>query len=585
MCGIFGIIGNDSSAPQKVFQGLKDIEYRGYDSWGIAYLQESSAYPKNNSFEIIKDTGFLPKNLKLEDGNLALGHTRWATHGGVTKANAHPHSACSGKIVLVHNGIVENYLEIKKSLKTHKFKSQTDTEVVSHLVEELLEKNNLKQAMAKAFKKLKGLNAFVVSDGKTLIACKNSSPLVIGQSKDALYIASDPNAILPFTNNLYFLEDSQLAVLGKDLEVFSVSNLSKVAVNFTKVDWDYKKSTLDKFPHFMLKEIFEQPKVIRAISKNEKEIEKVANLIEKAYGTFMIGCGSASYAALSGVYLFSKFAKKHVNFSIGSEFNYIEHYLTPKSLLIAVSQSGETMDIIEPVKFAKEKKTKIVALTNVLGSSLYRMSNYPLLLLAGPEKAVCATKSFIAMLSNMIMLTFFVAEEKNKGVNILEKSSKEIERILENKEKIKGLANKISNSSHIYILGRGLSYTIALESALKIKEISYIHAEGFASGELKHGVIALVENGTPVIVFVPNDETKEATLANAMEVKARGAFVIGVGSENNEAFDFFFEVKDFGASSMLPNTVFAQLLAYYLSIKLGLNPDKPRNLAKSVVVR
>jgi len=339
------------------------------------------------------------------------------------------------------------------------------------------------------------------------------------------------------------------------------------------------------FPHFMLKEIFEQPKVLRVLAENASAAGEIAEDIKKAYGTFFLGCGTASYACLAGVYLFSKIAKKHVNFSIGSEFTYIEDYIKEGSLVAAISQSGETIDVVEPFSIAKKKGAALLAVTNVLGLTMYRMADKRLMLQAGPEKAVAGTKSFTAMVANMILLAYAVAGDTKTGTEILEDSAVEIERILQTTEPIKELAEKIYQVRHVYILGRGLSYPLALEAALKIKEISYIHAEGFAGGELKHGVIALIEKGTPVIVFVPKDETRSAILASAMEVKARGAYVVGIGEEENPVFDYFYKVKDVGASSLIPHVVFAQLLSYYLTVKLGLNPDKPRNLAKSVVVK
>lgn len=579
MCGIFGMVGQDNNAPSQVFKGLKDIEYRGYDSWGLAI-------PSRQGFEIIKKTGFLPDSLSVPAAKLALGHTRWATHGGVTVANAHPHSDCSGKLVLVHNGIVENFLELKRGLKNHQFKSETDSEVVVHLIEDELKNTpDLAKAVSIVFKKLKGLSAVVVSNGNEIVAARLGSPLVVGQSSKELFVASDPNVLLLYTKKLLFLEDNNLVRLRNKLELYDLATFTLQQPKFTEVKWEYSKSELAKYKHFLEKEIHEQPKVLQAIANNSSEIEKVAELIKKSYGTFLIACGSASYSCLLGVYLFSRIAGKHVNFSIGSEFNYIQDYLTKESLLIAVSQSGESIDVLEPVGTAKKKGAKIVGLVNVLGSSLYRAADYPVLLQAGMEKAVCSTKALTSMFAHMVLLAYSLINQKELANKIILDSAKEIESIIERKEEIKKLADKIYKSNSIFILGRGLSYPVALEATLKIKENAYIHAEGFAGGELKHGVIALIDKGTPVIVFAPNDETKEGILANAMEVKARGAFVIGVGPENNPVFDYFFEVKDVGASSVIPHPVFAQLLSYYLALKLGRNPDKPRNLAKSVTVK
>ena len=578
MCGIFGVVGTKDNASKLVFAGLKDIEYRGYDSWGISFFTD-------NRFKTLKKIGFLPKSLNLVSSTLSIGHTRWATHGGVTDENAHPHMDCTNKLTLVHNGIFENYLELKNTLKNHKFKSQTDTEVIIHLIEEQLKSQPLAEAVATVFNKLQGLNAVVVSDGKDIVACKIGSPLVVGRTKNGFIIASDPNAILQHTSELIFLEDGQQVILNSSLELFDLKTSAEIKPQFTKVKWEYAGENLKDFPHFMLKEIYEQPQVLYNQIQNLENIENIAQEIKKAFGTYFIGCGSAGYACILGEYLFSQITKKHVNFALGSEFNYTEHFLTDKSLLIAISQSGETIDIVEPVSSAMKNGVKVVALTNTLGSTLYRMSDIKMMLQAGPEKAVASTKALLAMIANILLLSFAVAGKLKEGVDVIEKSVKEIESILQKKDLIQKLAIKIHKVRHIYVLGRGLSYPVALESALKIKEVSYIHAEGLAGGELKHGPIALIEKGTPVIVYVPDDETKGAILANAMEVKARGAYIIGVAAENNQLYDYFFQVSDCRASSVLPNIVFAQFLGYFLATKLGYNPDKPRNLAKSVTVK
>lgn len=587
MCGIFGIVSKDNSSAATVFRGLLDIEYRGYDSWGVAYLE-------NGGFKVEKQIGFLPKDKKFPGSEVAIGHTRWATHGGVNELNAHPHVSCDGKIVMVHNGIVENYLELKKEVATHKIVSETDTEIIVHLIEDELKslesrvesRDILIEAVSKVFKKIKGLNAFVVTDGKTIVAVKRGSPIVAGDSEKGAIIASDPNAILPHTKKLLFLEDNDLIEIDPSgLKLFNALTLEERKAEFSEVEWEYSDEKLDAYSHFLEKEINEQPRVLLSIAKNSDDMEKVAEEVKKAFGTYLIACGSASYSCLLGVYLLSHIAKRHVNFSIGSEFNYIQDFIKEKSLVIAVSQSGETIDVVEPVGNAKKKGARIISLVNVLGSTLYRLADYPVLLNAGPEKAVCSTKALTAMFAHMVLLAYCLIGKKEEGEKILLDSAREIESIIKRKEEIRRLAEKIVDQKHMFILGRGLSYPVALEASLKIKENTYIHAEGFAGGELKHGVIALITKGTPVIVFVPNDETREAMLANAMEVRARGAYVIGVGPENNPVFDYFFEVRDSGASSVIPHPVFAQLLSYYLALKLGNNPDKPRNLAKSVVVK
>jgi glucosamine--fructose-6-phosphate aminotransferase (isomerizing) len=338
----------------------------------------------------------------------------------------------------------------------------------------------------------------------------------------------------------------------------------------------------------MLKEIFDQPKVIRNIEKNYPDnIKKLSELVNNAFGTFLIGSGTAYFACLAGSYLFSKIAKKHVNTLPASEFNYLEDFLTDKSLIIALSQSGETIDVVEPLQVAKAKGSTIVALTNVIGSTIYRMADQKFLLLAGPEKAVASTKAYIAKLSILLMLTYAINNDLEKVQEILEKTAEEIENLLskENLESIKKLAKLLSTHENIYILGRGFSYASSLEAALKIKEVSYIHAEGLAGGELKHGAIALISKGTPCIVFAPNDETYAAIISNAAEIKARGGYIVGISFENNSVFDHFINIADISEGSYIAQIVPAQLLAYFLALEKNYDPDKPRNLAKSVTVK
>ena len=602
MCGIFGYIGIRKNVPQLVLAGLKCLEYRGYDSWGIASLDEQGR------IRILKKTGKIGENSveTLPDNGMALGHTRWATHGGVTVANAHPHLDCSGKITVIHNGIIENYLELKKPLvkKGHIFRSETDTEVAVHLIEDILadkKKNSLKtskedfaESVRLAFKKMNGLNAIIVMEAgsQVFVAAKNGSPLTIGrgiiQNEENL-LASDAHAVLPFTRNLYFMEDDEVVTIGrKEITVRKLADGSKKQIEFQQVDWQIREEVKGKFPHFMLKEIYDQIKVLQSVATADNtSLAKLAALIAKSYGTYMVGCGTAAYACLAGTYIFSKIAKKHINFSIASEFGYLLDFLTSKSLVIGLSQSGETIDLLDSLKKAKEKGATIAALVNVLGSSLYRLSDHKLLLQAGSEKAVASTKAFTAKLAYLIMLAYLSAGKPELGKNYLLKAEQGVGAILKNdfQQKIINLARKLASLRHVYLIGRGISYPIALESALKIKEASYIHAEGFAGGELKHGVIALIEKNTPCIGFLPNDESYNDTLSGLMELKSRGGMIIGVSSQYHEIFDDYLPVSDCGIASAIPNVVVGQLLGYYLATQKGIDPDKPRNLAKSVTVK
>ena len=505
---------------------------------------------------------------------MAIGHTRWATHGGVTDINAHPHLDCKGKFAVIHNGIFENYEKFKKNLikKGHKFVSQTDTEVIAHLLE--------KYSFSEVFKKMEGLNAVIAIDvGKNqIVAARNGSPLVIGFGKRENFLASDAAALLPYTRKVHCLEDGDIVVITKD-------KVTGIIPKIQTLNWRVEEGQKGSFKHFMLKEIYEQPRVVSNVAANfSDQAKKLANLIKDAKGTYLVGCGTASYAALSGEYLFSKIAGVHVNPAIGSEFGYHIDFLNKRSLVVAISQSGETMDILESVKKAKERGAKIACLTNVLGSSLYRLSDYKMLIGAGPEKAVASTKAFTAMLAHLILTSYSLVDKPNEGKKVLLLAITSIKKVLKGKIMNK-LADRIYKANNIYVIGRGLSYPASLETALKIKEISYIHAEGLAAGELKHGPLALVEKGVPCIAFLPNDETYGANLAGAMEMKARGGFIIGISFKNHEVFDYFIPVIDSKEATIIPNVVVAQLLAYHLTIKKGLDPDKPRNLAKSVTVK
>lgn len=587
MCGIFGYVGTKSNTAEIILEGLKLLEYRGYDSWGVTVK-------KDKNLVVSKHVGKIADaKIKLPRSFIGIGHTRWATHGGVTTSNAHPHIDCTKKVAVVHNGIIENFEQLKDELvkKKHKFTSDTDTEVIPHLIEENLKTKGFASAVRDAFNELKGLNAVVVAYAPSgeIIAAKTGSPLVIGLGKDGLYVASDSTGILAHTKKVVFLEDNQMAILGKELKVISLPGGKELKPIINKLTWKFEEVNKGKFKHFYLKEVYEQPKVIENIALNyDSQTQKLAFLIEKAFGTFLLGCGTASYAGLAGTYLFSRIAKKHVNFSIGSEFKYLEGYLTSESLLVAISQSGETIDVVEPVLSAKKRKSKIAALVNVLGSTLYRQADYKILLGAGPEKAVVGTKSFIAMVSVLLLTVYAFAKKQKEAKTMLIAAASNVRKILKDNFviSIKKLAQELKNKDHIYVIGRGLSYATAQEVTLKLKETALIHAEGFAGGELKHGVIALIEKGTPCIAIAPNDETYDDIISNAQEIKARGGFIIGISPKNNNVFDTLLQTEDLGDATIIPQVVIAQLLAYYLALARGVkDPDKPRNLAKSVTVK
>jgi glucosamine--fructose-6-phosphate aminotransferase (isomerizing) len=586
MCGIFGYIGTKNNAAEMIFEGLRVLEYRGYDSWGITVRV-------GNKLAIEKHVGKIANTkINLPASNLGIGHTRWATHGGVTEKNAHPHLDCTKEIAVLHNGIVENFQILKENLikKGHTFLSETDTEVIPHMIEELVKSRDFPTAVKDTFSMLKGLNAILVvhTASSMIVAAKNGSPLVIGVGKEEFFIASDAVGILPYTRKILFLKDNEMVVLGNKLTLFSLPEGRRETPHIETIQWKIEHGSKGTFNHFMLKEIFEQPKIIRNIAENySDQIEDLREVVDSAQGTFFIGAGTAYHACMAGMYLLSKIAKKHVNTAPASEFNYLEDFLTNKSLIIALSQSGETIDVIEPLTRAQKKGSKIVALVNALGSTIYRMANYKVLLGAGPEKAVASTKAYISKLSVLFLLSYAVANRMSEGRELLLKAADEVERILSNENIItlKKIAKSLAKKDHIYTIGRGVSYASALEGALKIKEVTYIHTEGLAGGELKHGPIALIEKGTPCIVFAPKDDSHDAIISNATEIKARGGIIIGVSSEKSAIFDYFIDVKETELCSIITHVIPMQIIAYYMALEKHLDPDKPRNLAKSVTVK
>jgi len=594
VCGIFAYAGQSTEAADMILDGLRRLEYRGYDSWGVAVRYDGGILTEKQVGKIGGATVDMPPS------TAGFGHTRWATHGRVTQENAHPHTDCSGRLAVIHNGIVENFDELRHEVLAsgkHTFRSETDTEVVVHMLEDALSQcedqpDAVVDAVRAVFNRLEGMNAIMVLDSSadTLIAVKNGSPLVVGYGAGANYIASDASALLPHTKKVTFLSDGEMVVLSPDgVLTTDVASGEARQPEITELDWDVELAELGEYPHYLIKEIHEQPAIVRSIALTQGELaQKLADMVRDSFGTFFIGCGTAGNAALTGQYLFSRIARHHVNFEVGSEFGYLEHFLTPRSLVIALSQSGETIDVIEPlVRAKKEKGIQIAALVNVLGSTLYRLADYHVLLNAGPEKCVLATKSYTAKLAVLTLTAYAMDGRLDEGKNLLLRAADLIEEQITEQQKahIAQLAERIYESADMFVIGRGLSYAASLEAALKIKEVSYIHAEGFPGGELKHGVIALIEPGTPCVVFAPNDETRGGILSGAQELKARGAYIIGVSPEPSDAFDYHIRVGDAGDASPIVNAVPAQLLAYNLSLKRGTDPDKPRNLAKSVTVK
>jgi len=587
MCGIFGIINDEKNqAAQTVLDGLKKLEYRGYDSWGIALKMKGSdeILIDKHIGKIGNATTTLP-----EGGTIAIGHTRWATHGGVTDANAHPHLDCSKKISVIHNGIVENYQELQFELrqKKHIFVSETDTEIIAHLIEEESKTKPLFLATLTAFKKLIGSNAVVVLDGKTgeVIVCRNGSPVVLGVTKETTYIASDATALLDKTNIVHFMDDNEAAYINKSyIELFSIDTEKAKKLVLQKIDWKAQAAEKGGYAHFALKEISEQiTSIPHVLLKRSKAFKEVAALIKEGYKPVMIACGSASYCGLAAQYIFADLGIDSTNYG-GYEYAPFARLVTNKTLVFAISQSGETADTILAVKEAKKRGAKIVGIINAQGTTLERLADYLLPVEAGPEIAVVSTKAFTAQLA-----TFFALRSVIKRCDVT-RFINDFSHWIHGKElhnTILSCAKHLLKSEHIYLIGKHINYPSALECALKLKETSYIHAESFASGELKHGVISLIQPGTPCVVLTAQDDIYKEVISSAIELKSRGGFIIGVGPENNQVFDFHIKTHHSGDPlySIFYNVVVGQLLGYYVGVGRGADPDKPRNLAKSVTVK
>jgi glucosamine--fructose-6-phosphate aminotransferase (isomerizing) len=588
MCGIFGYVGLAADLGRNLTTALKTLEYRGYDSWGIAVGNSGKILVEK---QVGRINGTYPA---FPHSTIGFGHTRWATHGGVTRANAHPHLDGTGRIAVIHNGIIENEQVLRQALSArgHQFESQTDSEVVAHLIgEEVAAGIDLATALARAFRQLHGLNAIIAMDVRTgeLVATKNVSPLVAGVGEQGVTIASDTLALQPHADRVLYLEDNHLIRLdAQGLSLFERQTLDHLPARLAPLDRELQSVALGSYPHFMLKEIAEQPAVLERVAATcaPRAVELAAEIKQRP-STLLVGCGSAGYAASTGSYLFGRIAGRQVLTIVGSEFKYHQHLLTPETLVVALSQSGETADLIEAMMLARDAGSKLAALVNVERSTLDRMVELRLPLGAGPEQSVLATKSYLAKLAALLLTSFALIGEVERGQALIASAADAIVQMLKSDlpARIQATAAHIVENDHLFVIGRGLAYPSALEAALKIKEASYIHAEAFAAGELKHGVIALVGAGTPCLVIAPNDETRADVISGATEIKSRGGYIIGISPEPSPAFDVHLPVPDVGVAAPLVNAVPAQLLGYHLSVLRGNNPDRPRNLAKSVTVK
>jgi len=589
MCGIFGVVNDQSvHAAEIVLEGLKKLEYRGYDSWGIALVSNSKS-----SLALEKHVGKIGQAItSLPNGNTALGHTRWATHGGVTDSNAHPHLDCTGTIAVIHNGIVENYQELKEELilNGHKFVSETDTEVIAHLVEEGCKRSDIREATLAVFERLIGSNAIGVLDLKTqsIVACRNGSPLVVGIGKKTSYIASDVTAFLQFTKSVHFLADGEAVEITKDgIRLYDLGTKSEKKFTVETINWEIEDAEKGGYPHFLLKEIMEQKITIPKTAKiNSSIISEVAQKINKGNKLVFVGCGTAAYCGLAASYFF---ARHEIPSKSYGAYEYLPYasFADSETVVVAISQSGETADTIIAVKAAKKRGAQIVALVNARGSTLERMADYVIPVGAGPEIAVVSTKAFTSQLATLYLLAYAVrgkyAEGKKNIINLEKKladwlSGDQINKIIE-------LAKILTVQEHAYLIGKYSNYPAALEFGLKLKESAYLHAEAFASGELKHGVIALIQKRTPCFVLSSNDEIKGEVLSSATELKARGGYIIGVAPYEATEFDYHVRTPEMGDLTIFGNIIAGQLLGYHLGIGRCADPDKPRNLAKSVTVK
>jgi glucosamine--fructose-6-phosphate aminotransferase (isomerizing) len=608
MCGIVGYIGSKEVVPI-LLGGLQKLEYRGYDSAGVAVLKDNTIKIKKCKGRIIKLKSLLKKD--TPKGNIGLGHTRWATHGKPNELNAHPHSGCNSDIVVVHNGIIENYISLRKRLisEGHIFASETDSEVLPHLIESNY-KNDLTLAVKKSLQEIEGSYAIgVISthDSGKIVASRCGSPLIIGMGEGEMFLASDVSALLKYTNKVIFLEEREIATITKDgVEVidFNGKIRGKEIVN---IDWNAEMTEKSGYKHFMLKEIFQETMVIRNnlegridLATNSLNLSKLCfslNNIKELKKIFILACGTSYYAALVGKYIFEELTSIPVEVDYASEFRYRKIILDKKDLTIVISQSGETADTIAALRACQKFGSHILALTNVKGSTISREADSVMDIKAGPEIGVASTKAFVGQLMSLYVLSLYFAQvrktldfvEIKKIISELVKIPQMVEIILLKDEEINKLSKEYSNFHNFLYLGREINYPIALEGALKLKEISYIHAEGYPAGEMKHGPIALLDQEFPVVVIAPQGRIYSKMINNIKEVKARDTSVLAIASEGDKEIinivdKVFYIPKTLDILYPILSVIPLQLFAYHIADRLGCDIDKPRNLAKSVTV-
>ncbi len=612
MCGIVGFTGRDQAAPI-LLDGLAKLEYRGYDSAGIAVKRDDS-----DKIEIVKVKGRLKQLLDKTDcgrtmtGSCGIGHTRWATHGEPSMLNAHPHCSDDESIIVVHNGIIENYLELRDKLvkNGYSFYSETDTEVVTKLLDYYYKKNqqNILEAISKIMLRVRGsyaLGIMLKEEPGVIYAVRKDSPLIVGQNEQGSFIASDVPAILKYTRSVYYINNLEIARLTDDEVKFFNIDKEEISKEPVEIKWDAQAAEKGGYEHFMMKEIQEQPKAVKdtissyvndgkidlsSVGLSEDEIRNISRL-------YIVACGSAYHVGITAKYVIEDLARIPVEVDLGSEFRYRNPLLDENSIVIIISQSGETADSLAALREAKQKGIRTLAIVNVVGSSIPREADNVFYTLAGPEIAVATTKAYSTQLAASYLLAIQFAyvrgvidgQKYTKMVEELMLLPDKIAKVLEDKERVQWFASKFANVHDIFFIGRGIDHAISLEGSLKMKEISYVHSEAYAAGELKHGTISLVEDGTLVIGVLTQDKLFEKTLSNMVEVKSRGAYLMGLTNYGNYSIE---DTADF--TVYIPNTdphfttslaiIPLQLMGYYVSCAKGLDVDKPRNLAKSVTV-
>ncbi len=608
MCGIIGYIG-ERQAPQILIEGLKRLEYRGYDSAGLAVVHNGTIKIRRNEGKLEQLERALTKN-PLQ-GTVGIGHTRWATHGKPSETNAHPHKA--GSVVVVHNGIIENYLDLKRMLERggHTFKSETDTEIIAHLIQNYLFKgNSFEQSVRNALKKIKGsyaIGAICQDEPTKLVAARNESPLVIGLGEQEWFIASDVPAFLPYTRKVIFLDDEEMAVVDQNGVKLSTLSGKKVSKEIHTIDWSPSMAEKGGFKHFMLKEIFEQPRALidtfRGRIAGEKgsvfleDCNLPAQELKQIEKIFIVACGTSWHAATVGKFMIEDLCRIPVEVDLGSEFRYRDPLLDKKTLLLLISQSGETADTLAALREGVKKKARVITICNAVGSSMVRGSQGVIYTHAGPEIGVASTKAFTTQLVALYLLALYLGKQRRRLTTDKVKSltkdlvklPRQIEKILADDAAIRAIAHQYMHYRDFLYLGRGINYPIALEGALKLKEISYIHAEGYPAGEMKHGPIALIDEEMPVVVLLSKGVTFDKIMSNVEEVKARGGTIIGVApkvsKEISAKADTIIKVPDNNEYLMpILFSVPLQLLAYHIAELRGTDVDQPRNLAKSVTV-